>query len=87
MNHKEITLHIRKRLAASGVKARCKMQEYCGEKVISINVPKYDYSFTQEEQTQIFLIVTVNKLTFSQGLPVINNGTLTKGGKFIFLET
>ena len=82
MNHKEMTAHIRNRLSAAGIKARCKMQEYCGSQVIAIDVPKFGVEFTATEQTAMVNIVNANRLTFVRGLPVVNDGTMTFGGKF-----
>ena len=82
MNHKEMTAHIRNRLAAAGIKAKCKMQEYCGCKVITIDAPKFGIEFTDSEQTAMYNIVVANRLTFARGMPVANNGTMAFGGKF-----
>lgn len=82
MTHKEITAHIRKRLKAAGINAKCKMQDLCGHKMIAIDAPKYGVEFTKEEQSDIVNIVLANKLTYIRGLEVFNNGTLSNGGKF-----
>lgn len=86
MNHKEMTAHIRKRLAKAGVKARCKMRELNGHKMVSIDSPSYGVEFSKEDQSKIVLIVKVNKLTGIRGLPIIDNGTHTFGGQFEFHE-
>ena len=84
MTHKEMTSHIRNRLAAAGIKAKCKMQDYCGHKIIAIDAPAFGVDFTETEQTAMFNIVTANRLTHIRGLEVVNNGTMTHGGKFEF---
>ena len=84
MNHKEMTAHIRNRLAKAGVKAKCKMQDLCGHKVIAIDTPTFESRFTPAEQTLIVGIVMANRLTAIRGLPVTDNGTHTHGGKFEF---
>ena len=84
MNHKEMTAHIRNRLAKADIKAKCKMQDLCGHKMIAVDAPAYGVTFTAPEQTLIFNIVTANRLTGIRGLPVVDNGTMTHGGKFEF---
>ena len=70
MNHKEMTAHIRNRIKAAGIKAKCKMQEYCGCVVISVDVPAYEVSFNEAEQREIRLIAKVNRLTFVRGMEI-----------------
>jgi hypothetical protein len=70
MDHKELTKHLRKRLAKSGIKARCSMYDSCGAKWIKVSVPAFDVEFTEEEQREIRLIAKVNGLTHAQGLEI-----------------
>lgn len=70
MNHKQMTAHIRNRIAHAGIKAKCKMQETCGCKVIAVDVPAYGVSFTEAEQRAIRVIAIANKLTWVQGQPI-----------------
>ena len=82
MTHKEMTKHIRNRLAAAGISAKCKMQDLCGHKMIAIDTPAYGALFSEDQQSLIVDIVTANRLTYIRGLPVVKNGTLSHGGKF-----
>lgn len=86
MTHKEMAAHIRSRLAKAGIKARCKMDDYNGAKMICINSPKFGVEFTPAEQSAMLNIVTANRLTKINGLPVIDNGTHTFGGNFEFAQ-
>lgn len=70
MNHKELTAHIRKRIKVAGIKALCEMQVSCGHKVIAISVPKYDVSFTDDEQRKIRHIAKCNRLTWVRGMEI-----------------
>jgi hypothetical protein len=70
MNHKEITAHIRRRLAASGIKAKCKMAEACGLRSVEVVVPSYEARFTAEEIREIALIAKVNGLTGARGATI-----------------
>jgi tellurite resistance protein len=69
-SHKELTAHFRNRLKAAGIKARCKMLTYCGERVIRIGVPTSDGRFTDDEQRVIRTIAQVNGLTLVQGMAI-----------------
>lgn len=86
MNHKELTAHIRNRIKAAGIKAKCKMQEYNGCQVISIDVPEYNAEFSEEEQRQIRLIAKCNKLTFARGME-IDMERMTNPKEFKFFLT
>jgi len=85
MTHKEMTAHIRHRLAMAGVKAKCKMNDFCGHKMVTIATPTFNSVFTPEAQSLIVGIVLANRLTKIRGLPVIDNGTHTYGGNFEFV--
>ena len=83
MNHKELTAHIRKRIKIAGIKARVAMQESCGDLVISVDVPKHDAEFSEEEQRAIRLIAKCNHLTRVRGMEiVVEQMTDPKGFKF-----
>jgi hypothetical protein len=66
MSHKEITKHIRTRVAASGIKARVMMRNYCGVREIAVVTPAYEIEFTESEQREIRLIAKVNGLTHAR---------------------
>lgn len=70
LSHKELTAHFRNRLKVAGIKARCKMQTYCGQRVISVAIPAPDARFTDDEQRIIRTIAQVNGLTWAMGLPI-----------------
>lgn len=70
LNHKEMTAHLRKRIAVAGIQARVRMQESCGCLVIQVFVPAYEINFTEDEQRTIRQIAVVNGLTWVQGVPI-----------------
>jgi hypothetical protein len=84
MNHKEMTKHIRKRLAVAKINAKCRMVNVCGVKSIYIDVPNYKADFTKDEQKTICLIARVNGLTGVQKSEILNNGTNSKYAYFEF---
>lgn len=84
MTRQEITKHFRKRLKAAGVNAKCKMQDLCGHKMVAIDTPEFEYTFSEEEQNVIANIAEACHLTMIRGLQIINNGTFAHGAKFEF---
>ena len=82
MTHKELAAHFRSRLAASGIKAKCNMQDLCGNKMIAIDTPSFEYEFSELEQNVIADIALALRMTLIRGLPIEKNGTFTKGVKF-----
>lgn len=70
LNHKDMTKHLRNRIAKSGIKARVRLQESCGVKWIQVAVPAFDISFTENEQRTIRTIAQVNGLTLAQGMEI-----------------
>ena len=66
MTHKEMTSHIRARVAASGIKARVMMRNYCGVRGIAVVTPAYEIEFTESEQREIRLIAKANGLTHAR---------------------
>lgn len=66
-DHKSMTKHIRGRLAAAGIKARCSKYESCGTLYIRVLPPTADARFTDEQSTQIKRIAKVNALTGAHG--------------------
>jgi len=70
MTHKEMTAHIRNRIKAAGIKAKCKMSEYCGCKVITVAVPSFNARFTPDQIREFCMAAKANGLTFSQGLEI-----------------
>lgn len=83
MDHKTLTAHIRKRIKVSGIEAKVKMQHYCGEQVIAVDVPNATAVFTESEQASIKLIAQCNHLTFARGLAIdLHRHTHPKAFKF-----
>ena len=83
LHHKQLTAHVRRRLKAEGIKARCAMQAYCGQRVISIVPSTPDARFTDDEQRIIRTIADVNRLTGPRGLPIdLERMTDGPGAKF-----
>ena len=70
MSQKEMTAHIRKRVAASGIKARVMMRNYCDVRGIAVVTPAYEIKFTESEQREIRLIAKVNGLTCARGTEI-----------------
>lgn len=70
MDHKELTSHIRNRIKAAGIKAKCKMSISCGNRTIRIDAPAYDVLFTEEQQREIRLIAKCNRLKWVRGLEI-----------------
>ena len=68
MTHKEITAHIRKRLKAAGIKAKCKMVSFCGCKTVQVAVPTYESRFTSEQIREFVTAAKVNGMTASRGM-------------------
>ena len=67
-SHKEITAHIRKRLKAAGIKAKCKMVSFCGCDTVQVAVAKFDARFTSEEIREFVTAAKVNGMTGSRGM-------------------
>jgi aerobic-type carbon monoxide dehydrogenase small subunit (CoxS/CutS family) len=67
-SHKEITAHIRKRLKAAGIKAKCKMQSYCGSDTVMVAVPAYEARFTSEQIREFVTAAKVNGMTGCRGI-------------------
>ena len=70
LTHKEMTKHIRSRIAASGIAARVKMADFCGQPVIVVCVPAYGIEFTEAQQREIRTIAKVNRLTSARGMEI-----------------
>lgn len=68
--HKEMTKHVRDRLKAHKVPARVKMNDFCGQAVITIVTPSYEYRWTVEQIREIGICAQVNGLTSSRGMPI-----------------
>ena len=66
---KEMTAHIRNRVAKAGIKARVRMAPGGGS--IQVFVPQYGLEFSESEQREIRLIAQVNKLTLVRGMPIV----------------
>ena len=61
------TKHIRGRLKAAGVKAKCRCFVACQTQCIVINPPTYEAEFSHEEQRAILQIADCNGLTLARG--------------------
>jgi hypothetical protein len=70
MTHKELTKHLRHRLAVAKVPCRVRMNSYCGERVVQVITPTFDARWTPEQLHQIGQIAVVNHLTLARGLPI-----------------
>lgn len=70
LTHKEMTAHIRHKLAFCQIPARCRMIESCGTRVIRVFGRTYESRWTVEQLRQIARIASVNGLTFVRQLPV-----------------
>lgn len=64
LNHKDMTAHIRNRIKVAGIKAKVSMQVSCGSRVIYVRVPRYELSFSDDEQRTIRSIAKANRLTW-----------------------
>lgn len=67
-NHKDITAHIRKRLKAAGIKAKCKMVSFCGCDTVQVAVPSFESRFTSNQIREFVTAAKVNGLTGSRGM-------------------
>lgn len=67
---KEMTAHLRARIAASGIKARVRMAPGAYSKSIQVFPPAYEIEFTHDEQRTIRTIAKSNKLTFVCGIEI-----------------
>lgn len=85
MTYKEVTKHIRNRIAASGINARVLMKRYCGSETIHIVTPGagFEIKFTESEQREIRLIAKLNGLTLTRGME-INIERMTNPDEFVF---
>ena len=67
-SHKEIAAHIRKRLKAAGIKAKCKMVSYCGCNTVQVAVPEFEARFTSKQICEFVTAAKVNGMTGSRGM-------------------
>lgn len=70
LTHKEMTAHIRKRLKVAGVKARVRMQDFNGHRMIQVSTPAYDKRFSSAQLDQLATIVMANGLTLIRGAKI-----------------
>lgn len=90
LSHKEMTKHIRGRLKACGIKARCSLYTACGTRYIKIGMDRERFfgarEWTEQEALEIGRIAQVNHLTEAQGSPIDLNiqRQLTKSHEFNF---
>lgn len=88
MSHKEMTKHIRTRLAKAGIPCRVRMAVICGNSMIQVITPTFEARWTPEQLRQIGLIARVNHLTFVRGLPIHSDEIieqLTESTQFDFV--
>lgn len=67
MNAKQMTAHIRSRIKAAGIKARVRFWPNGQIQVFGVTAQA---SFTEEEQREIRLIASVNRLTWVRGMAI-----------------
>jgi hypothetical protein len=85
MTHAEMAKHIRGRLKAAGINARCSCSESCGVQYIRVNPPTYEAEFSDAEQATILVIADCNHLTLSRGAAIdLNQRTYSKTAVFEF---
>lgn len=70
LTHKEMTKHIRGRLKASKIGARCRLYNACGFDWIQVFVPEHGQYFSPVQSREIAIIADVNGLTYAQGMKV-----------------
>jgi hypothetical protein len=76
LNHKEVTLNIRKEIKKAGIKARVKMDVSCGSETVRVDVPAYGVEFDSNEQKKIREIGVLNSLSWVRGLEIdVNENT------------
>lgn len=67
MNHREMTKHIRGRLKAAKIPARCRLFTACGISYVSIDRIAHEAAWTSKQAQEICLIASVNALTAARG--------------------
>jgi hypothetical protein len=70
MSQKEMTAHIRKRIAKSGITASVRKYKSCGVNWIQVNVTNPEHEFTPCEQNAIKVIAQANGLTLCRGMEI-----------------
>jgi len=70
LNHKEVTAHIRRRIAIAGIAASVRKYTSCGVNWVHVSTTKHDVAFTPCEQNAIKIIAQVNGLTSARGLEI-----------------
>jgi len=84
MTHREMTKHIRTRIAKAGIKVRVRLYESCGDNYIQVFGVTPDAQFSEAEQREIRIIAQVNRLTLAQGMP-IDLERMTNSTRFDFV--
>ncbi len=84
ITHAEMAKHIRARLKASGIKARCMINTSCGTRWIRVVGPTFEARFTDEESREIHLIAKVNGLTGARRSEIDIDLINVTGGTFEF---
>lgn len=64
------TKHIRGRLKAAGIKAKCRCFVACQVQYITVNPPTFEAEFSTEEQKLILNIADCNGLTLARGAAI-----------------
>jgi hypothetical protein len=70
MNHKELTKHLRGRLAHAGIPCRVRMEDFNGSSAVSVITTSYEARWTSEQLREMALIAQCNRLTMSRGMPI-----------------
>lgn len=77
--------HIRGRLKAAGISAKCRAYEACGVAYIAINPVTFETEFTDAQQATIVLIADCNYLTLARGTAIdLSQRTYSKTAVFEF---
>lgn len=70
MSHKEIVMHIRKRIKREKINAHCSKYESCGYLWVKISGATPEQRFTETEQKTLRTIAKTNGLTRAQGMEI-----------------
>jgi len=70
LNHKEVTAHVRRRIAVAGITASVRKYTSCGVNWVHVSTTKPDAIFTPCEQNAIKIIAQANGLTGGRGLEI-----------------
>lgn len=83
LTHKEMTKHIRRRIRAAGIKARCRLYVACQINYIAVDGVTCEGEFSDDDQRTIRSIAEVNGLTLARGA-AIDVEQMTNSKQFLF---